>query len=208
MSQYSTLRADFNAPRRTGLVDFPHPALQQHSQAASEKMPLDRRRKGSRPYSVQSPKPINFRLDALLPTPSSGPNYPHRTLLRLRLYYELVRLPHRHTSALPLRLVGGFPQGERRGSPKFRDEPLKHLPRTPTPARRRSLAISRATLLASSENKPWPSGDNTHFGAEYLHLRCGRRFAVPPASRNSLPPCVRSSVPAWWLAFGRVGLSN
>jgi hypothetical protein len=28
--------------------------------------------------------------------------------LILRLYYELVRLPYRHTSALPLQLVGGF----------------------------------------------------------------------------------------------------
>ena len=80
--------------------------------------------------------------------------------------------------------------------------------RPPTPARRRRLAISRATLLASSGKRPWPSGVNTHFGAEYLHLRCGRRFAIALASRNSLPPYVQSSVPARWLAFCRVGLSN
>ena len=32
----------------------------------------------------------------------------HRALPRLRLYYGLVRLPYRHTSALPLQLGEGF----------------------------------------------------------------------------------------------------
>jgi hypothetical protein len=118
----------------------------------------------------------------------------------------------RRTSALPFaacwRLAAEWLPPQRRGSPKFCAKPLKHLPWTPTPARRRRLANSRATLLASSEKRPWPSDANTHFVAEYLHLRCGRRFAIAPASHNSLPPYVWSPVPARWLTFSRVGLSN
>jgi len=68
-------------------------------------------------------------LCVLLLTPSSVPFGTRRALPRLRLYYELVRLPYRHTSALPLQLVGSF-LSERYGSPKFRCEQLDYLPRT------------------------------------------------------------------------------
>ena len=97
---------------------------------------------------------------------------------------------------------------EQHGSPKFHYKPLNDLPWTLTPARRRILALSPAALLASRICNPWPSGDNNDFVARYLHLRYGRSFAIPLASRNSLPPYVQSSVPARWLAFSRVGLSN
>ena len=78
---------------------------------------------------------------------------PHRALPRLLLYYELVRLPYRHTSALPLRLVGGF-RWERHGSPKFRCEPFDYLPRTQTPARRYTLTIIACSATGFQEMKP------------------------------------------------------
>ena len=56
--------------------------------------------------------------------------------------------------------------------------------------------------------KPLAQCDDDNFGAQYLHLRYGRSSAIPLASRDSLPPHAQSSVPAWWLAFGRVGFSN
>ena len=132
---------------------------------------------------------------------------PRRTLLRLLLYYELVRLPCRHTSSLPLRLVGSF-VWERHGSPKFRCKPLDDLPWTQTPARRDALTNPRVAVLASRENNLWPICDDENLGAQYLHLRYGRPSAIPLASRNSLPPHVQSSVQARWLTFGPVGLSN
>jgi hypothetical protein len=97
---------------------------------------------------------------------------------------------------------------ERHGSPKFRCKPLNDLPWTQTPARRDALTNPHAAMLASRENNPWPSCDDGYFGAQYLHLRYGRSFAIPLASRDSLPPHVQSSVQAWWLAFSLVGLSN
>ena len=87
-------------------------------------------------------------------------------------------------------------QWERHGSPKFRCKPLNDLPWTQTPARRDALTIPHAAILASRENNLWPSCDDGYFGAQYLHLRYGRSFAIPLASRDSLPPHVQSSVQA------------
>ena len=56
--------------------------------------------------------------------------------------------------------------------------------------------------------KPLALCNDENFGAQYLHLRYGRSSAIPLASRDSLPPHAQSSVLAWWLAFGQVGLSN
>jgi len=56
--------------------------------------------------------------------------------------------------------------------------------------------------------KPLALCNKENFGAQYLHLRYGRSSAFPLASRDSLPPHAQSSVLAWWLAFGQVGLSN
>ena len=58
------------------------------------------------------------------------------------------------------------------------------------------------------EVEPLAQCDENDFEAQYLHLRYGRSSAIPSASRDSLPPHVRSSVQARWLAFGPVGLSN
>ena len=56
--------------------------------------------------------------------------------------------------------------------------------------------------------KPVAQCDVDNYGAQYLHLRYGRSFAFPLASRNSLPPYVQSSVLAGWLTFGQAGLSG
>jgi hypothetical protein len=56
--------------------------------------------------------------------------------------------------------------------------------------------------------KPLAQCDDDNYGAQYLHLRYGRSSAFPLAPRDSLPPHAQSSVLAWWLAFGQVGLSN
>jgi len=80
-------------------------------------------------------------------------------------------------AAIPSSHLFGFVEGfswERHGSPKFRCKPLDYLPRTRTPARHDTLTKSRAMLLASRQWNPWPCGDDEHFGAQYLHLRCGR----------------------------------
>jgi hypothetical protein len=63
-----------------------------------------------------------------------------RALLRLRLYYEPVRLPHLYGPALPRQLVGAC---KRYGSPRFRCNPLDDPLRPATPARRCRLAFQR-----------------------------------------------------------------
>ena len=82
---------------------------------------------------------------------------PRRTLLRLLLYYELVRLPCRRTSALPFFGLLEASFWERHGSPKFRCKPLDDLPWTQTPARRDALTMTHVALLASRGNNLWPS---------------------------------------------------
>ena len=52
--------------------------------------------------------------------------------------------------------VGSF-LWERHGSPKFRCKPLDDLPWTQTPARRDTLTLPHAALLASREDNPWPN---------------------------------------------------
>jgi hypothetical protein len=81
-------------------------------------------------YSVLCPTHVSSSLCVLPPTPSSGLRCPRRTLPRLLLYYELVRLPCRHTSALPFVSLLEASFGERHGSPKFRCKPLDDLPWT------------------------------------------------------------------------------
>jgi hypothetical protein len=146
-------------------------------------------------------------LCVLLLTPSSVFIYTHRALPRLLLYYELVRLPYRHTSALPLQLVGSL-FGERYGSPKFRRNPLDHLPWTQTPTRHCILTISVYSSTGFEEMKPLALCNKGNFGAQYLHLRYGRLSAILMASHNLLPPYTQRSVLTWWLAFDQAGLSS
>ena len=47
-------------------------------------------------FGIRSFVPLRFTAN-----PFEWTCRPHRALPRLRLYYELVRLPYRHTSALP-----------------------------------------------------------------------------------------------------------
>ena len=63
---------------------------------------------------------------------------------------------------------------ERHGAPKFRHAPFDDLPRTQTPARRHTLANCARADTGFQEMKPLPLCDVEHFGARYLHLRCGR----------------------------------
>ncbi len=70
------------------------------------------------------------------------------------------------------------------------------------------LTANACDSAGFQEMKPLASCDKEYFGAQYLHLRCGRQTAVPLASYDSLPPHTQSSVPVWWLAFDRAGLSS
>ena len=73
----------------------------------------------------------------LLPGPSSVPTHGTRWALpHLYPYYDLVRLPYRHTSAFASAARWKLHHRERYGSPKFRCEPSNDPPWTPTPARR------------------------------------------------------------------------
>ncbi len=76
-------------------------------------------------------------LYALLLTPSSVPTLGTQWALpHLRLYYELVRLPYRHTSFFAFSTRWKLHYRERHGSPKFRCEPLNDPLWSATPARR------------------------------------------------------------------------
>jgi len=116
-------RKAFNAPHRTGLVDFPHPALRFTSRNTGIPhgitllyLPVpDRVEKHLFAYSD-----IKESLSSVVPSqcmasfafslcdkpsiPSSGLYCPRRALPRLLLYYEPIRLPEPHTASSPLRL--------------------------------------------------------------------------------------------------------
>ncbi len=67
-------------------------------------------------------------------------------LPHLLLYYEPVRLPHRHTSfsaSFPTCRDWKLHYLERHGSPKFRCEPLNDPPWTPNPACLDSLRLPK-----------------------------------------------------------------
>ncbi len=74
-------------------------------------------------------------LYTLLLTPSSVPFGTQWALPHLRLYYELVRLPYRHTSFFASSTRWKL-LWERYGSPEFRCEPLNDPLWSATPARR------------------------------------------------------------------------
>ena len=133
-------------------------------------------------------------LSVLLPTPSSGlrvlaGHYPD--------YSSTTSWSDCHAAILPPHLFGfvGSFDWERHGSPKFRCKPLNDLPWTQTPARRDTLTMTRVTILASRANNLWPFCDDGYFGAQYLHLRYGRPFAIRMAScttlsrRQAMPNC-------------------
>ena len=82
---------------------------------------------------------------------------PRRALPRLLLYYELVRLPCRHTSSSPFLGLLEASFWERHGSPTFRCKPLDDLLWTQTPACRDTLTMTHAAMLASRENNLWPN---------------------------------------------------
>jgi hypothetical protein len=81
-------------------VDFPHPALQQNSRAKRGSV---RCKGGCWRRAILGSASVTRPLIPLRSTanPFEWAHGPHRALPRLRLYYELVRLPYRHTSALP-----------------------------------------------------------------------------------------------------------
>jgi hypothetical protein len=75
-------------------------------------------------------------LCALLLTPSSVPFGTQWALPHLRLYYELVRLPYRHTSFFAFSTCWKLHYREQYGAPKFRYEPLNDPLCSANPARR------------------------------------------------------------------------
>jgi hypothetical protein len=131
----------------------------------------------------------------------------HRALPRLPLYYELVRLPLRHTPALPLRLVGGS-LPVRTGSPKSLGSLFDDLPWSQTPVRVHTLTFC-ACFVAGFQYM------NTLASYVYKDISGLNPFTCvwptipfPLAPQAQLPSPAQSSVLARWLAFGQAGSSS
>ena len=119
-----------------------------------------------------------------------------------------VRLPFRLTAPSPVRLVRGLLRTD--GSPRFRASTVRSPatdldPGTLLPW----LTFIACTIAGFQKMKPLASCNDDYFGAQYLHLRCGRQTAFPLASHAvRCRPHAQSSVLAWWLTFGQAGLSS
>jgi len=86
-------------------------------------------------------------------------------LPHLLLYYELVRLPYRHTSSFASSARWKLP-GERYGSPKFRCKQFGYLPWSQTPARRwHTHRLTHAAMLTSGTTNPSPNAMKSFRGS-------------------------------------------
>ena len=108
---FNHVKDNFNVPHGTGLVDFPHPALQQNSRTKLYRRVVIRAVLATCRYSVQCPTLVSSSLCVLPPTPSSG----LRALAgHYSDYSSTMSWSDCHAAIPPpclFRLVGGFPSG-------------------------------------------------------------------------------------------------
>ena len=97
---------------------------------------------------------------------------PQRALTRLLPYYGAVRLPHRHTAFSLLQLVSSFSRAARLSQVPTHTVRLPATDLDPGTTRQTHLRVRHATGF--QEMKPLALCDVEYFGAQYLHLRCGR----------------------------------
>ena len=112
----------------------------------------------------------------------------------------------------PVTPLPAFTPKETGGSPEFPGYPSERMPRSQTPVVSRTLALSRPGLLPSGHWIPsafgpvartYPLTTTIHFSG-FNSAACA--LALPLLRTPPLGDRTSVRLPAWWLAFGRVGL--
>ena len=114
---------------------------------------------------------------------------PQRAFAHLLPYYETVRLPHRLAASSPLQLVSGFSRAMRLSQVPTHAVRLPATDLDPGTARQTHLRVRHATGF--QEMKPLALCDVDYFGAQYLHLRCGRH---PPSLWLRVARCLPTRI--------------